>query len=172
MHVCSFVWAEGEGLGERLSQEAVPGRSSLDPEFLGRGLLSLRPQVQGAAKVSFPTPCTDPWASSCCQMCPCYWIFPASPISPFFFSALYSGISPYQASPCFPHPASGTLFGVGDGVFLHSSQRGSPENPGSGRKKLGSFACTSLVASHPSMVSHEVVPSLTPGWPPTLAVGC
>lgn len=56
-------------------------------------------------------------------------------------------------------------------MFLHSSQRGSPENPGSGRKKLGSFACTSLVASLPRMVSHEVAPCLTPGWPPTLAVG-
>lgn len=137
----------------------------------GGGCSPIRPQVQGAAKVSFPTFCTDPWASSGCQMCPCYWIFPASPIPSFFFPALYSGISPYQASPCFPHAASGTLFGVGDGVFLHSSQRGSPENPGSGRRKLGSFACTSLVASLLSMVSHEVVPCLTPGWPPTLAVG-
>lgn len=54
MHVCSFVWAGGEGLGERLSQEAVPGRSSLDPEFLGRGLLSHPTPGSGSGQSFLP----------------------------------------------------------------------------------------------------------------------
>lgn len=53
MCVHSFVWARGEGLGERQSQEAVPGRSPLDPEFLGRGLLSHPTPDSGSGPSSF-----------------------------------------------------------------------------------------------------------------------
>lgn len=57
-------------------------------------------------------------------------------------------------------------------MFLVSSQLGSPGNPGNEKKELGSFACTSLVCiTSQNGQSHEVVPSLTSGWPPTLAVG-
>lgn len=149
---------------ETESQEEVPGRSTLDSVFLERGLLSHPTPDSGSS----PTSCTDPWASNCCQMCPCCQIFPAPP---FFFQLLIQGY-PYQVSPRFPHPASGLLWGIGDGIFLVSSQLGSPGNPENGRKKLGSFACTGFVCiTSRNGQSHKVVPSLTPGWPPTLTVG-
>lgn len=55
MHECSFIRVGKRGrLGEKLSQEAVPGRSSLHPEFLGRGLLSHPTPDSGSGQSFLP----------------------------------------------------------------------------------------------------------------------
>lgn len=165
MCIHSFVWAKGEGLGERLKAKKKSLGDLLSTLCSWRGdCFPIPPQIQGAAQLLAQIPGL-PIAARC---------VPAarfSQLPPFFFQLLIQGY-PYQVSPRFPHPASGLLWGIGDGIFLVSSQLGSPGNPENGRKKLGSFACTGFVCiTSRNGQSHKVVPSLTPGWPPTLTVG-
>lgn len=106
MCVRSSVWAKREGLGERLeSQEAAPGISSLDPEFLGRGAaLPSHPRVREGP--NFPSQLLAqtlglPITARC---------VPAAGFSqllctPFTLSASSSG------NPPFSHPASGIPLG-------------------------------------------------------------
>lgn len=172
MHVFSFICVgERRRVGrETESQEAAPGRSSLDPEFLGRGLLSHPTPDSGSGQVPFPNTCTDLWASNHCQMCPCYWIFPASLCPLFLPSFFFRRILPPRLALPSPTQLQELLLGVGDGMFLVSAQLGSPGNPGNG-KELGSFAHISLLCIILlNGQKHEIFPSLTPGWPPTPAV--
>lgn len=136
----------------------------------GGGCSPIPPQIQGVAQVPFPTTCTDLWASNHCQMCPCCWIFPAS-LCPLFLPSFFKHIPPPRLALPAPTQLQELLLGVGDGMFLVSSQRGSPGNPGNGEKELASFAHTSVLCIlSQNGQNHEVLPSLTPGRPPTLAV--
>lgn len=134
------VWARAEGLGERLRAKKQP---------LGYLLLTLS-SWRGVALPSHPIPDSgrgpislpnDLHRSNHCQMCPCGWIFPASPTPPFFLPDSFSGRPPLpslQVNPPSSHPASG----AGDSVCLVRSRLGSRGSPGSGRKGPSSFACT------------------------------
>lgn len=107
----------------------------------GGGCSPIPPQIQGGARFPFPTSCTDPWPPNHCQMCPCCWIFPASPwplFPPSFFPSGTPSTPADQVHPPFSPPALGAPFGAGNGLYLVSS----PGNPGSGRKGPGSLACS------------------------------
>lgn len=132
MCVRSSVWAKREGLGERLeSQEAAPGISSLDPEFLGRGAaLPSHPRVREGP--NFPSQLLAQTHGF--QSLPDVSLlldFPSFSAPPLPSQLLPQGILPS------PTQLQEFLWGgVGDGKFLVSSQLGFPGNPGSGRKKL------------------------------------
>ena len=144
--VCVFVHLCGREEKDRERDRAKKqplGYLPLTLSSWGGGCSPIPPQIQGGAQFPFPTSRTDPWPSNHCQMCPCRWISQASPrplFPPSFF--LSDTPQPHQVNPPFSHPASRTPLGVGSGMFLVSSQLGSPGNPRSGRKGPGSFACT------------------------------
>lgn len=96
--VCSFICVGERRVGrETECQEAVPERSSLGPEFLGRGLFSHLTPDSGSSPSSLPN---FLHRSLSFQLLPDVSLllnFPSFPAS-------YSGISPYQVSPRFPNP--------------------------------------------------------------------
>lgn len=111
--------------------------------------------------IPFPTSCTDPWTCSHCHMCPCCWIFPASPHPRF-----PQGCPPTLTLPS-PTQLQELLWGIGDGMFLVSSQLGSLGNPGSGRKNWLHFHV--LVVICITYMKSQILrfsPTLTPNWPP------
>lgn len=145
--VCCLICV-GEGLGEQLRAEEKPlGYPLLTQSFWGGVCAPILPQLQGGAQFPSPTSCIDPWASNHCQMCPSCWIFPVFPC-PFFPPSFFlRDITP--GFPSLPPLSCRTSFlGVGAGMFLVSSELGSPGNPGSERKELGLFACTGSHLHH------------------------
>lgn len=143
--VHSSVWAKGEMLEERLRAKKQPlGDLSLTLSSWGGGFSPTPPQIQGVAQVPFPNTCTDPWASITARCVPAAG-FSQLPHAPFSFLAAASDIPAPRLSLPSPTQLQELLWRVGDGVFLVSSQLGSPGNPGSGKKDLGSFADTSLL---------------------------
>ena len=140
MCVRSSVWAKG-GLGERQSQEAAIGMSSLDPKFLGRGLLSHPTLGSRRGPISLPNFLHRSLASQSLPDVSLLLDFPSLPTAPSPSQLPPQWYPLYPADhvhpPFFP-PALGAPFGAGSGLYLVSS----PGNPGSGRKGLGSLACT------------------------------
>ena len=84
----------------------------------GGGCSPIPPRIQGGARFPFPTSCTDPWPPNHCQMCPCCWIFPASPrplFPPSFFPSGTRSTPADQVHPPFSPPALGAPFRAGNG---------------------------------------------------------
>lgn len=120
MHVFSFICVgERRRVGrETESQEAAPGRSSLYPEFLGRGLLSHPTPDSGSGPSSLPNYLHRSLGFQSLPDVSLLLDFPSFPM-PSFPSQLLQAYPPTPVSPPCPHPASGTPFG-GRGWYVSS----------------------------------------------------
>lgn len=146
-----------------------PWKPCLDPEFLGRGVLSHLTPDAGSGRSFLPSFLHRSLGFQLPPDVSLLLVFPNFPrLPPLFLPSSLLRDIPRPGRPLFPpRSCRGSFGGRRWRVSTQLPARVS-ENPGSGRKRLGSFARASLAASHPSMVSHEAVPSPTPGWPATL----
>lgn len=120
----SFICVgERKSVGRKTeSQEAAPGRSFLDPKFLGRGLPSYLTPDSGGGPSSLPKYLHRSLGFNHCQMCSCCWIFPASSCPLFLPSCCFWHTSPQVIPPPSPTQVQELLWRVSNGVFLVSSQ--------------------------------------------------
>lgn len=130
MCVHLFVFERRRVGRETKSQETVPGRFSLDPEFLGRGLLSHPTPESGSGPSSFLNFLHRSLGFRSLPDVCLLLDFPSFLIPPFPSQRFIRRYSPTRLALACPTQLQ----------KLVSSQLGFPGNSG---KELGSFACSS-----------------------------
>lgn len=154
---CSFICV-GE---RRTGRETEPGSSPWDVfsdlEFRGGGCSPSHPDQGGAhfpSQLFAPTP----WPPNHCQMCPCCWIFPASP-QPLSSQLLPQWYLVHPCRPSAPLPSLPQLWELLSGRKWSVSSWTSWGILGVGRKGAGSLACT---RSHLPYIQEWLNPKVFP----------